>query len=252
VESRRSHRRSKAQEGGTATALIPTRPTLSSLRRAAAGCTACELFRDATQTVFGEGSRRAALMLVGEQPGDKEDRAGRPFVGPAGGLLGQALEDAGIDRVSVYVTNVVKHFRFEQRGKRRIHRRPGAAHLRACRPWLEAEIAVVRPSVLMCLGATAAEAVIGRGFRVTEHRGAFVDTAQPPVTATGPSSILRAPDDLTGALKPRPVTCARALSLAERGSLPRRLEIRPRDPRVSWTAGCSGSYGTGSWGRTSS
>jgi uracil-DNA glycosylase len=113
VESRRSHRRSKAQEGDTATALIPTRPTLSSLRRAAAGCTACELFRDATQTVFGEGGRRAALMLAGEQPGDKEDREGRPFVGRAGGLLGQALEDAGIDRASVYVTNEVKHFRFE-------------------------------------------------------------------------------------------------------------------------------------------
>lgn len=138
-------------------------------------------------------------MLVGEQPGDREDLEGRPFVGPAGRLLERVLDDAGIDRDAVYVTNAVKHFRFEQRGKRRIHRKPGAVHLRACRPWLEAEIAVVRPDVLMCLGATAAEAVIGRGFRVTEHRGAFVDTPLGPlVTATvHPSSILRASDDLT-------------------------------------------------------
>lgn len=198
--TRRSHRRAKPQGGdGTAAALIPRRPTLGSLRLAAAGCTACELFRDATQTVFGEGGREAALMLVGEQPGDREDLEGRPFVGPAGRLLEHGLDDAGIDRDAVYVTNVVKHFRFEHRGKRRIHRKPGAAHLRACRPWLEAEIAVVRPDVLMCLGATAAEAVIGRGFRVTEHRGVFVDTPlEPLVTATvHPSSILRAPDDLT-------------------------------------------------------
>lgn len=200
METRRSHRRANPQGGeGTAAALIPRRPTLASLRRAAAGCTACELFRDATRTVFGEGAREAALMLVGEQPGDREDREGRPFVGPAGRLLERALADAGIDRDAVYVTNAVKHFRFEQRGKRRIHRKPGAAHLRAFRPWFEAEIAVVRPDVLMCLGATAAEAVIGRGFRVTEHRGAFVDTPlEPLVTATvHPSSILRAPDDLT-------------------------------------------------------
>ncbi|HEX5951470.1 MAG TPA: UdgX family uracil-DNA binding protein [Actinomycetota bacterium] len=200
METRRSNRRAESQAGdGTAAALIPPRPSLGSLRRAAAACTACELFRDATQTVFGEGGREAALMLVGEQPGDREDREGRPFVGPAGRLLERALEDAGIDRDAVYVTNAVKHFRFEQRGKRRIHRRPGAAHLRACRPWLEAEIAVVRPDVLLCLGSTAAEAVIGRGFRVTEHRGTFVDTPlEPLVTATvHPSSILRAPDDLT-------------------------------------------------------
>lgn len=138
-------------------------------------------------------------MLIGEQPGDREDLEGRPFVGPAGRLLERALDDAGIDRDAVYVTNAVKHFRLEQRGKRRIHRKPGAAHLRACRPWLEAEIAVVRPDALMCLGATAAEVVIGRGFRVTEHRGAFVETPlEPLVTATvHPSSILRAPDDLT-------------------------------------------------------
>lgn len=200
MESRRSHRRAKPYESdGTAAALIPARPTLASLRRAAAGCNACELFRDATQTVFGEGGREAALMLVGEQPGDREDLEGRPFVGPAGRLLERALDDAGMDRDAVYVTNAVKHFRFDQRGKRRIHRKPGAAHLRACRPWLEAEIAVVCPHVLMCLGATAAEAVIGRGFRVTEHRGAFVETPlEPLVTATvHPSSILRAPDDLT-------------------------------------------------------
>lgn len=197
MATRRSPRHADAAQDTTAAPLIPSRPTLASLRRAAAGCTACELFRDATQTVFGEGGREAALMLVGEQPGDREDREGRPFVGPAGRLLGDALEEAGIDRRAVYVTNAVKHFRFEQRGKRRIHRKPGAGHLRACRPWLEAEIAVVRPHVLLCLGATAAEAVIGRGFRVTEHRGAFVDTPlEPLVTATvHPSSILRAPDD---------------------------------------------------------
>ncbi|HEU4356260.1 MAG TPA: UdgX family uracil-DNA binding protein [Actinomycetota bacterium] len=199
METRPFHPGAKTQSGDGSAEAHTTQRTLASLRGAAAGCTACELYRDATQTVFGEGGREAALMLVGEQPGDREDREGRPFVGPSGWLLEHALDDAGIDRDTVYVTNAVKHFRFEQRGKRRIHRKPGAAHLRARRPWLEAEIAVVRPDVLMCLGATAAEAVIGRDFRETEHRGTFVDTPlEPLVTATvHPSSILRAPDDQT-------------------------------------------------------
>jgi uracil-DNA glycosylase len=163
------------------------------------GCRGCGLWRDATQTVFGEGSRSAEVMFVGEVPGDREDLAGQPFVGPAGRLFDQALEEAGIDRDETYVTNVVKHFKFTRRGKRRIHKRPSAEEITACRPWLEAELAVVNPEVLVCLGATAAQALIDRSFRVTRQRGEFVDSdLAPSVTATiHPSAILRAPDDET-------------------------------------------------------
>jgi len=167
------------------------------LRRAAEGCRACALWERGTRTVFGEGSAASDVMLVGEQPGDREDLEGRPFVGPAGQLLDRALEAAGIDRRKVYVTNVVKHFNWEPKGKRRIHKKPAAEHIRACRPWLEAELRVVKPKVLVCLGATAAQAIVGRDFRLSRHRGEFVDTdLDPMVTATvHPSSILRAPDD---------------------------------------------------------
>jgi uracil-DNA glycosylase family protein len=184
---------------GAAVDLVPERPTVQKLKDAAAGCRACRLWREATQTVFGEGTRAAEVMLVGEQPGDREDLAGRPFVGPAGRLLDQALEEAGIDRRKVYVTNVVKHFKFTRRGKRRIHKRPAADEIAACRPWLEAELDVVRPRVLVCLGATAAQAILGRTFRVTRQRGRFVESDLAPlVTATiHPSAILRAPDDAT-------------------------------------------------------
>ena len=179
--------------------LIPKRPSLKSLRQAAQRCRACELWEKATQTVFGEGPARAEVMLVGEQPGDREDVEGRPFVGPAGQLLDRALETAGIDRRKVYVTNVVKHFNWEPKGKRRIHKKPAAEHIRACRPWLEAELRVVKPRVLVCLGATAAQAIVGRDFRLSRHRGEFVETdLDPMVTATvHPSSILRAPDEGT-------------------------------------------------------
>jgi DNA polymerase len=181
----------------TAAPLVPSRPTLASLRAAAAGCRACELWQRATQTVFGEGRREADVMFVGEQPGNEEDLAGRPFVGPAGKLFGRALEEAGLDRARAYVTNVVKHFKWEPRGKRRIHAKPNALEITACYPWLEAEIAVVKPRVLVCLGATAAQALLGRSFRVSRRRGEFIPSPlAPQVTATvHPSSILRAPDD---------------------------------------------------------
>lgn len=178
---------------------LPDDLSLPALEDAAAGCRGCDLFRNATQTVFGDGAPDAEVMLVGEQPGDKEDLAGEPFVGPAGRLLDEALEEAGIDRRAAYITNVVKHFAWVPRGKRRIHRKPNMAEITACRPWLEAEIAVVRPSALVCLGATAAQAIIGRDFRVTKQRGTLVPSELAPlVTATvHPSSILRAPDEET-------------------------------------------------------
>jgi uracil-DNA glycosylase family protein len=180
---------------------IPPRPTLTALRKAAASCTGCDLYRHATQTVFGAGPAKARIMLVGEQPGDVEDRAGIPFVGPAGRLLDRALEEADIDRALVYVTNAVKHFKWVQRGKRRLHSKPGAREIVACHPWLEAEIAVLKPSVIVCLGATAAQALLGRDFRVTARRGEFVDSPLAPhVMATvHPSSLLRAPDTKTRA-----------------------------------------------------
>ena len=177
--------------------LLPDRPTIDRVRDVAAGCKACDLYKRATQTVFGEGPKRAQIMLVGEQPGDAEDLAGHPFVGPAGKLLDRALEEAGIDRKVVYVTNVVKHFKWEPRGKRRIHAKPNAAEINACRPWLETEVALVKPRVLVCLGATAAQALLGKTFKVSKQRGDFVESSLAPlVTATvHPSSILRAPDE---------------------------------------------------------
>jgi len=177
--------------------LIPERPTLSKLRDVAHDCRACDLDKRGTQTVFGEGPPKAEVMLVGEQPGDAEDVAGHPFVGPAGRLLDKVLEEAGLDRSRVYVTNVVKHFKWEPRGKRRIHAKPNGAEIAACRPWLETEIALVKPRILVALGATAAQALLGTSFKVTQHRGRFVDSALAPrVTATvHPSSILRARDD---------------------------------------------------------
>jgi uracil-DNA glycosylase len=181
----------------TADKLIPDRPGLRNLRDAAAGCKACPLWKSGTQTVFGAGRRAAKVMLVGEQPGDREDREGKPFVGPAGRVLDQALEEAGIDRGDAYVTNVVKHFKWIPKGKRRIHQKPNREEITACRPWLEAELEVVKPKVMVCLGATAAQALLGSGFRVTRDRGKLVETELAPI-ATGtvhPSSILRIDDE---------------------------------------------------------
>jgi DNA polymerase len=177
--------------------LIPKRATLTGVREAAKGCRACDLWKCGTQTVFGEGARKADLMLVGEQPGNDEDLSGHPFVGPAGKLLDRALADAGIDRATVYLTNVVKHFKWEPRGKRRIHKKPSAREVAACRPWLDTEVALVKPRAIVCLGATAAQALLGRQFKVTAHRGEFIPSPLAPlVLATvHPSSILRAPDD---------------------------------------------------------
>lgn len=178
---------------------IPPHATLPALRQAAKNCTNCDLYKRGTQTVFGEGRAKAQVMLVGEQPGNQEDLEGHPFVGPAGRLLDTALAEAGIDRQQVYVTNAVKHFKWEPRGKRRIHKKPNAAEIAACRPWLDAEIAVVQPNIIVCLGATAAQALLGRDFRVTQHRGEFIELpGMPLITATvHPSAILRAPDDDT-------------------------------------------------------
>lgn len=183
----------------SANLLIPPHPTIPALQTAAKGCQACDLWKRGTQTVFGEGETDAKVIFVGEQPGDREDLEGKPFVGPAGGLLDKALVEAGIDRKRVYVTNAVKHFKWEPHGKRRIHKKPNAAEIAACRPWLDAEIAALRPKVVVCLGATAAQALLGKDFRVTEHRGEFIDSPLAPfVMATvHPSSILRAPDDET-------------------------------------------------------
>jgi DNA polymerase len=185
--------------------LIPPRPTLSSLKTAAADCKACDLWKSGTQTVFGEGARRVKVMFVGEQPGNEEDLSGKPFVGPAGRLFDDALEAAGIDRKQTYVTNVVKHFKWEPRGKRRIHKKPNSLEIASCRPWLEAEIAVVKPDVIVALGATAAQALLGPQFRVTKQRGEFISSNLAPyVMATvHPSSILRAPDDETRQLESR-------------------------------------------------
>ena len=181
----------------SAAELIPDRPTVDKVRAAAKDCQACDLWLRGTQTVFGEGGKKAELMFVGEQPGNEEDLSGHPFVGPAGKLLDRALVDAGIDRTAVYVTNVVKHFKWEPRGKRRIHKKPNAGEIAACRPWLDTEIALVQPRAIVCLGATAAQALLGRQFKVTAHRGEFIASPLAPlVLATvHPSSILRAPDD---------------------------------------------------------
>ncbi|HJT37112.1 MAG TPA: UdgX family uracil-DNA binding protein [Actinomycetota bacterium] len=174
---------------------VPERKSLGSLQEAVRGCRSCDLWQHATQAVLGEGKTHSDLMLVGEQPGDQEDKQGRPFVGPAGKLLDRALEEAGIDRRAVYVTNAVKHFKFRPQGKRRIHEKPNAEQLGACRPWLDAEIYVVKPKIIAAMGATAAHALLGPRFKVTKDRGTFVGD-DPAVTATvHPSSILRARDD---------------------------------------------------------
>jgi DNA polymerase len=181
----------------TAAPLVPANPTLVTLRAAAAGCRACDLWERGTQTVFGEGPRGADIVFVGEQPGDREDREGHPFVGPAGRILAEGLEEAGIDRSRVYLTNVVKHFKWEERGKRRLHQKPNAREIAACRPWLDAELSVVRPRALVALGATAAQALFGRSFRVTQLRGVPLPSPLAPVVlaTVHPSSILRAPND---------------------------------------------------------
>jgi DNA polymerase len=187
----------RTTDTGSAAQYLPERLALSTLREAAADCRACPLWRTGTQTVFGEGAKRSDVMLVGEQPGDREDREGRPFVGPAGRLLDGALDEAGIDRTRAYVTNVVKHFKWQARGKRRIHAKPSWSEVAACRPWLDAELEVVQPRVLVCLGATAAQALLGRSFRVTKQRGEPLDSdLAPHVVATiHPSAILRAEDE---------------------------------------------------------
>lgn len=187
----------KTQDKDSAATLIPRNPTLERLKAAARNCQACDLWRNATQTVFGEGKAGAQIMLIGEVPGNQEDIEGTPFVGPAGKLLDTALVEAGIDRTKVYVTNAVKHFKWEPRGKRRIHQKPNAAEIAACRPWLDAEIAVVQPRIIVCLGATAAQALLGRDFRVTQHRGEFLQSALAPVVmaTVHPSAILRIPDE---------------------------------------------------------
>ena len=191
--------RTTASPDETAAALIPPDASWSKLKARAAGCRACPLWKSGTQTVFGEGVHEAKVLFVGEQPGHEEDLSGRPFVGPAGKLLDRALVEAGIDRADAYVTNVVKHFKWEPRGKRRIHAKPNAAEIRACRPWLEAEVSVIHPRLIVCLGATAAQVVLGREFRVRRQRGEVRPSLLGPLaTATvHPSSILRAPDDLT-------------------------------------------------------
>jgi DNA polymerase len=177
--------------------LVPGRPTLEKVRDAAAGCRACDLWKRGTQTVFGEGPAGAEVVLVGEQPGNDEDLAGRPFVGPAGRVLDEALAEAGIDRSKAYVTNAVKHFKWQARGKRRIHQKPNWSEMTACRPWLEAELRLVDPRVVVALGATAAQDIFGRSFRVTKQRGEVLESELHPcvVATVHPSSILRAPDD---------------------------------------------------------
>ena len=178
---------------------IPSQPTVAALREAAARCTACHLYRNATQTVFGEGPEGARVMLIGEQPGDAEDLAGHPFVGPAGRLLDRCLADAGIDRKQTYVTNVVKHFKWVPRGPRRIHSKPGSVEIEACFPWLEGEIGAVKPRIVVALGATAAQALFGKRFRVTRDRGRPVPFALAPcaLATVHPSALLRAPDEET-------------------------------------------------------
>ena len=175
---------------------VPHSADLAELHDAAQGCQGCDLYRHATQAVLGEGPPSARIIMVGEQPGDKEDVAGRPFVGPAGALLERALHDAGIDRADVYITNAVKHFKFEERGKRRIHKKPSTVEIAACKPWLSAEMAIIRPELIVCLGATAARAVIGPQHRLLEERGHFFDHPwAAAVTATiHPSAVLRSPD----------------------------------------------------------
>lgn len=189
----------KGKTWSSAEDFFPERKSLKAFRDAAADCKGCELWKRGTQTVFGEGGRRAEILFVGEQPGNEEDLSGKPFVGPAGRLLDEALSEAGIDRAQTYVTNVVKHFKWEPRGKRRIHKKPNAGEITACRPWLEAEIDLIKPKVIVCLGAIAAQALLGPKFRVSKQRGQFIEStlARYILATVHPSSILRAPDDET-------------------------------------------------------
>lgn len=184
-------------EATSAAEFIPDHLTPCALRRAVQGCRGCDLYAHATQAVFGEGPNSAEIVFIGEQPGDEEDRQGHPFVGPSGKLLDRALAEAGIDRPLVYVTNAVKHFKFEERGKRRLHKKPNAVEIRACKPWLEAELNLIQPKILVCLGATAAQSIFGSTYRLTKERGVFVRNSWAPhVTSTvHPSAILRAPDE---------------------------------------------------------
>jgi len=196
--ARKESRSNKPQREPGMMKLIADAKSLNSLRLAVRDCKACDLWRNATQSVFGEGSQKATIMLVGEQPGDQEDRSGHPFVGPAGKILDEALHEAGIDRNEVYVTNVVKHFKWSlaERGKRRIHKKPRYSEIQACRPWLDAELGLVRPQILVCLGATAAQSLLGRDISVTRQRGQLIESPMAPyvVATVHPSSILRAPD----------------------------------------------------------
>jgi uracil-DNA glycosylase family protein len=184
----------------SAAQFVPAHRTLAVLREAVQACRGCDLYLHAMQAVPGEGPRGSRILFVGEQPGDEEDKTGRPFVGPAGRLFDKALEEAGIDRAEVFITNAVKHFKFEERGKRRIHKKPGTTEVRACRPWLEAELTVIRPEILVCLGATAALSVFGSEYRLTRERGKFVqhEWASQATSTVHPSAILRAPDELRG------------------------------------------------------
>jgi uracil-DNA glycosylase len=185
-----------AKTTGSAAPFVPATTSIRKLSAAAHECTGCDLYKNATQVVFGAGPQKARVMFVGEQPGDQEDRQGQPFVGPAGALLDKALDEAGIPRDEVYVTNAVKHFSWEPRGKRRIHKKPRASEVKACRPWLEAELRAVKPVILVCLGATAAQSILGAQFKLTQHRGTIqTSPIAPQVLATiHPSSVLRAPD----------------------------------------------------------
>ncbi|HLG70862.1 MAG TPA: UdgX family uracil-DNA binding protein [Chloroflexota bacterium] len=207
IQPERPRGEDQADDGGipwTAEPFLPDGQTsLPALRDASKACRGCDLYERGTQTVFGEGTDQAEVMLVGEQPGDSEDRQGRPFVGPAGQLLDRALVEAGIDRQKVYVTNAVKHFKWEPRGKRRIHQKPNAREIQACKPWLEAEISSVRPRVIVALGATAAQALFGSQFRVSRQRGQLISSPLAPsaLATVHPSSILRAPDDETRELE---------------------------------------------------
>jgi uracil-DNA glycosylase family protein len=187
-------------KGRSAAEFLPDKPTLTTLREASEGCTGCDIFKNATQTVFGEGPQTATVILIGEQPGDQEDRAGHPFVGPAGQLLDKALRQAGITREETYVTNAVKHFKWEPQGRRRKHKRPSASEVTACRPWLEAEVNVIRPRIVVCLGATAAQSVFGRVVRINEMRGRFHEImwGNEPFLAfvtVHPSAIFRIPEE---------------------------------------------------------
>jgi len=226
----------RAATTGSAADFIPPRPTLPRLREAAAGCRGCDLWLNATQTVFGEGPANATLMFVGEQPGDQEDRAGRPFVGPAGRLLEQGLEEAGIDRDQVYVTNAVKHFKFVRQEliKRRLHKKPNAAEVRACNPWLREEVQLVGPKLIVALGSTAAQALLGSSFKVTQHRGEVVDSdwAGSVLATVHPSSVLRAPDEYRAeARREFFEDLVRVGDYLRPLATPRRRAPRPRPPR---------------------